>query len=71
MNEIGIQTTDNPEYDPKSIDYDQIREEFELDDKGDLIWMKFTEDGYLGVVAVSNETERKGYIWEHLRKNGR
>jgi hypothetical protein len=55
LNEIGIQTTDNPEYDPQSIDYDKIREEFELDDKGDLVWMKFTEDGYLGVVAVSND----------------
>ena len=29
--------------------------EFELDDKGDLVWMKFTKDGYLGVVAVSDD----------------
>lgn len=55
LKEIGIQTTDNPEYNPKNIDYDKIQEQFELEDKGDLVWMKFTGDGYLGVVAVSDD----------------
>ena len=55
LEEIGIRTTDNPEYNPNNIDYDKIQEQFELDDKGDLVWMKFTKDGYLGVVAVSND----------------
>jgi len=53
LSEIGIQTTDNPEFDPKSIDYDNIKERFELNSKDDLLWLKFTKDGYLGVVAVS------------------
>lgn len=55
LKEIGIQTTDNSEYNPKNIDYDKIQEQFELEDKGDLVWMKFTGDGYLGVVAVSDD----------------
>lgn len=55
LRKIGITTTENPKYDPKCIDYDKIQKEFELDDKGDLVWMKFTKDGYLGVVAVSDD----------------
>lgn len=56
LNRVGIKTTGNPKYEnPKRIDYDKIQEEFQLNDRGDLVWMKFTKDGYLGVVAVSDD----------------
>lgn len=53
LNKVGIRTTENPKYDPKCIDYEKIQREFDLADREDLVWMKFTKDGYLGVVAVS------------------
>ncbi len=37
-------------YDPK---YDVIKDSFGLDYANDIIWIKFTKDGYLGVVADS------------------
>ena len=33
--------------------YNTIKEQFELNAPQDIIWLKFTEDGYLGVVADS------------------
>ena len=35
--------------------YKEIRENSNLQDKRDIVWMKFTETGYLGVVACSND----------------
>jgi len=35
--------------------YERFKEEHNLDDEGDIVWMKFTKDGYLGLVAVSND----------------
>ncbi|MFI3201601.1 MAG: hypothetical protein R3Y54_08750, partial [Eubacteriales bacterium] len=34
------------------IDYKKIQEENELEDKNDILWMKFTKDGYLGAVTT-------------------
>ena len=33
--------------------YDEIKEQFELNYANDVIWLKYTDDGYLGVVADS------------------
>nr|DAP44686.1 MAG TPA: hypothetical protein [Caudoviricetes sp.] len=56
LNRVGIKTTKNPKYEnPKYIDYDDIQQKFQLNDRRDLVWMKFTKDGYLGVVAVSDD----------------
>ncbi len=56
-----------------------------LEDERDIVWMKFTEDGFLGVVATSNdinfdiplsekEYDKKhnaaGIIIHHLEKKG-
>ncbi len=38
-----------------NIDYEVIKEKHNLKDKRDIVWMKFTKDGYLGVVAASND----------------
>ncbi len=40
---------------PSEVDYTLIKKEFELDDEKDIVWIKLTEDGYVGVVAVSND----------------
>lgn len=40
---------------PISKIYNEMRQNFNLNDKRDIVWMKFTDDGYLGVVAVSND----------------
>ena len=39
----------------KDIDYSKIKLEYGLNDERDIVWKKFTEDGYLGVVAMSND----------------
>lgn len=35
--------------------YTDIKNNNNLSDKGDIVWFKFTKDGYLGVVASSND----------------
>lgn len=56
LKDIGIKTADDPVvHDPLKIDYKKIKETYGLADERDIVWMKFTEDGYLGVVAVSSD----------------
>ena len=55
LNEIGISTIENPIYSPQKLDYSRIKAEFDLEDERDLVWIKFTKDGYVGVVATSND----------------
>lgn len=38
-----------------SINYEIIKRQYRLNNQSDIVWMKFTEDGYLGVVASSND----------------
>jgi hypothetical protein len=53
---IGIQVDKSPiEIGLKDIKYSKIANDYGLVDKRDIIWMKFTADGYLGVVATSND----------------
>ncbi len=35
--------------------YEKTKDAYDLEDVRDIVWMKFTKDGYLGVVAVSND----------------
>ncbi|MBO7642210.1 MAG: hypothetical protein J6S86_03555 [Alphaproteobacteria bacterium] len=39
----------------EKIDYNRIKIANNMDDKRDIVWMKFTTDNYLGVVATSND----------------
>lgn len=56
LKSIGIGTIDNPIYEnPLPFDYQKMKEEFKLDDERDIVWIKFTKDGYIGVVATSND----------------
>ena len=58
LKEIGIEVN-NPERivvnNPINIDYQQIKYDNDLDSVKDIVWMKFTESGYLGVVATSDD----------------
>ncbi|HEY0221432.1 MAG TPA: hypothetical protein VGC17_01265 [Lactovum miscens] len=37
------------------IDYNSLKTDYKLNNVKHLIWMKFTDDNYLGVVAASND----------------
>lgn len=37
------------------LDYSQLQNSYQLVDQRDIVWMKFTADGYLGVVATSDD----------------
>lgn len=53
---IGIEIKLSPIVkEPLSVTYKKIKEDNELEDERDIVWMKFTTDGYLGVVATSND----------------
>ena len=51
---IGMQTVKSPiVHNPLRMNYEKLKATNNLAAKDDIVWMKFTEDGYLGVVAVS------------------
>ena len=52
---IGVSKVENPIVTPQDIDYQKIAERYNLTDERDIIWMKFTTSGFLGVVATSND----------------
>jgi len=53
---IGMNTVESPViHNPLQIDYEKIKKDNALGELGDIVWMKFTKDGYLGVVATSND----------------
>lgn len=58
-----------------NIDYKKIQEEFDLADVRDIVWMKFTSSGALGVVASSNDVnfQKPSSIKEYdkTEQNGR
>ena len=53
---LGIPTVKNPKLNltDKNIDYKQIKQD-NLTDERNIIWIKFTRDGFVGVVAKSND----------------
>lgn len=57
LKSLKIPVTDNPrvELSPdtsNNIDYEKIQIENGLENKNDILWVKFTKDGYLGVVTT-------------------
>ena len=57
----------------KDIDYEEIKKKFFLDDIRDILWIKFTTDNYIGVVAASNDInfDRPKTVQDYTKKNGR
>lgn len=77
LSRTGVPPVLNPIMDPKEINYSEIQKQYHLNDDRDLIWMKFTTDKFVGVVAQSNDInfqlptsaadynkKRKGYRWQ-------
>ncbi|MDR0921578.1 MAG: hypothetical protein LBM95_04240 [Lactobacillales bacterium] len=54
---IGVSPVGEPRVDltKDKIDYKKIKNDNDLNNENHLVWMKFTTDGYLGVVAASND----------------
>jgi len=53
---VGMNTIESPRINnPQQIDYKKIKIDNGLTDERDIVWMKFTTDRYLGVVATSND----------------
>jgi hypothetical protein len=50
-----IPKEDVDRYGNVDIDYNYIKDECHLSDVRDILWMKFTSSGFLGVVASSND----------------
>ena len=40
---------------PSEVNYTSLKEEFNLDDERDIVWIKFTKDDFVGAVATSND----------------
>ncbi|WP_294855270.1 hypothetical protein [Oscillibacter sp.] len=38
-----------------AVNYEIIKRQYNLNNQSDLVWLRFTDDGYLGVVASSND----------------
>lgn len=60
LEKIGIRKVIKPKFDLSKgmIDkngYDKIKQENSLKDRRDIVLLKFTKDGYLGVVAASDD----------------
>lgn len=58
LEKIGINNVSNPKHtceDWTSFDYDALQQENNLNGRKHIVWMKFTTDGYLGVVAASDD----------------
>lgn len=52
---VGITEVKNPVMNPTEVNYTSLKEEFNLDDERDIVWIKLTEDSFVGVVATSND----------------
>ena len=52
---IGITKVKNPIMSPDNINYKELKDKYELEDKKDILWMKFTQEGYLGVIAQGSD----------------
>ncbi|HIG0361779.1 hypothetical protein A0J52_06865 [Clostridium sporogenes] len=55
---LGMDSVITPKRERESLGnnlYKEIKKNNNLEDERDIVWMKFTEDGFLGVVATSND----------------
>lgn len=55
---LGMDFVITPKREKESLGknlYKELKNNNNLEDERDIVWMKFTEDGFLGVVATSND----------------
>lgn len=55
LSRIGVSPVANPVMNPRELIYYEIKKQFQLNDERDIVWIQFTTDGYVGVVAQSND----------------
>lgn len=57
LESIGIKTIEEEQakMNPNKINYENIKEIHHLTDERDIVWLKFTQTGHVGVVACSND----------------
>lgn len=41
--------------DPRAVDYAAIRKQYRLKDKGEILFLKFSADGFIGVIGTGSE----------------
>ena len=65
LKKVGMEEIDNPIVEKDCLerllngDYSFIIEKYTLKDERDIVWLKFTKDGYVGVVATSSDINFK------------
>lgn len=57
LKSVGIKEIEEEQakMNPAEVNYDKLKETYNLADEGDIIWLKFTKSGHVGVVASSND----------------
>jgi hypothetical protein len=56
LKKLDMPKMDNARFEhPLPFNYAKLKEEYRMNSESDIIWFKFTKDGYLGVVACSND----------------
>ena len=57
LGSIGIKTVEEKlaKLNPNEVNYDELKKRHHLADERDIVWMKFTKSGHIGVVASSND----------------
>lgn len=53
--QLEMKAIENPKFNPQEVNYLEIKKEYGTRNVKDIVWMKFTKEGYLGVVAVSDD----------------
>lgn len=52
---VGIAEVNKPIMKLSEINYKTLKEKYELDNEKDIVWIKFSKDGFVGCVAASND----------------
>ena len=57
LESVGIKTVEEKQakMNPNEVNYAEIKKKHHLSDERDIVWLKFTKSGHIGVVAVSND----------------
>lgn len=57
LESIGIKAVDEKmaKMNPNEVSYEELKKRYHLTDERDIVWMKFTTSGHVGVVACSND----------------
>lgn len=59
LESVGIKAIEekHAKMNPAEVNYDELVKTYHLADKRDIVWLKFTKSGHVGVVASSNDIQ--------------